>query len=142
MAVNSTLHEAENAIVIKNLTKKYDDFSLKNVSFTVPKGSIMGFVGENGAGKTTTIKAILDLIRMDEGEITVQGASSKLLPKQIKSEIGVVFDGSNLHDNMNVGSINIVMRNIYPNWDEKRYEEYVEKFELSRKKIIKGFLEV
>lgn len=139
MTNNSTLRETDNAIVIKNLTKKYNEFTLNNVSFTVPKGSIMGFVGENGAGKTTTIKAILDLIRMDEGEITVHGTSSVQLPKEIKAEIGVVFDGSNLHDNMNVGSINIVMKNIYPNWDEKKYGEYVEQFQLPKKKIIKEY---
>ena len=59
--------EYENAIEIKNLVKRYDGFTLDDVSFTVPKGSIMGFIGQNGAGKTTTINCILNLIKRDEG---------------------------------------------------------------------------
>lgn len=139
MTNSKTLTNSENAIDVHNLTKKYHDFTLDNISFTVPKESIMGFVGENGAGKTTTIKAILDLIHADEGEISVLGFNSKQLPRELKSQIGVVFDGSNLHDNMNVDNINTVMKNIYPNWDEKAYNANIEKFQLPRKKIIKEF---
>ncbi|HWT73413.1 MAG TPA: ABC transporter ATP-binding protein [Mobilitalea sp.] len=139
MANSMTLADTENAINIRNLTKKYGDFTLDHISFKVPKGSIMGFVGENGAGKTTTIKAILDLIRTDDGEISIFGTGSKHLSMEIKSQIGVVFDGSNLHDNMNVGDINIIMKNIYPNWDTKKYEEYILQFQLPRKKIIKEY---
>lgn len=134
-----TLPKSENAIVVKNLTKNYKDFTLDKINFTVPKGSIMGFVGENGAGKTTTIKAILDLIHTDSGEISVLGSDSRQLPKELKAQIGVVFDGSNLHDNMNVNNINTVMKNIYPNWDENIYFSHIDKFNLPRKKIIKEF---
>ena len=127
------------AINVKNLSKNYKDFTLNKISFSVPKGSIMGFVGENGAGKTTTIKAILDLIRLDEGEVTILGSEAKYLPAEIKSQIGVVFDGSNLHDNLNVKNINLVMRNIYNIWDERVFNEYVKKFQLPENKIIKDF---
>jgi ABC-2 type transport system ATP-binding protein len=127
------------AINVKNLTKNYKDFTLNKISFSVPKGSIMGFVGENGAGKTTTIKAILDLIRVEEGEVTILGSGAKDLSAEIKSQIGVVFDGSNLHDNLNVKNINLVMRNIYHNWDERVFNEYVKKFQLPENKIIKDF---
>ena len=58
---------------VKNLTKQYTDFKLDQVSFSVPKGTIMGLIGENGAGKSTTINAILDLIRKDEGTVTFWG---------------------------------------------------------------------
>ncbi len=127
------------AIAIKNLSKSYKDFTLNKISFSVPKGSIMGFVGENGAGKTTTIKAILDLIRTDEGEVTILGSNAKMLPMDLKSQIGVVFDGSNLHDNMNAKNVNIVMKNIYQNWDERVFYEYLRKFQLPEKKIIKDY---
>ena len=139
MADKVISEEIEYAIVVKNLTKKYDDFKLDNVSFTVPQGSIMGFIGENGAGKTTTIKAMLDLIRTDSGEISILGASSKQLPKEIKAQIGVVFDGSNLHDNLNATNINTIMKNIYPNWDDEIYKTYMQKFQLPLKKIIKEY---
>jgi ABC-2 type transport system ATP-binding protein len=127
------------AIVIRNLAKKYDDFTLDNVSFCVPKGTIMGFVGENGAGKTTTIKAILNLIHIDKGELSVLGYDSRKLPQEIKAQIGVVFDGSNLHDNINAREVNLIMKNIYPNWDESIYMDYIKKFNLPEKKIIKEY---
>lgn len=136
---NNLMQESDNAIVIKNLKRNYKDFTLGNISFHVPKGSIMGFVGENGAGKTTTIKAIMNLIQYNEGEITVLGVNSRELPKELKEQIGVVFDGSNLHDNMNSRNINLVMSNIYSNWDKKIYEEYMKKFQLPDKKIIKEY---
>jgi ABC-2 type transport system ATP-binding protein len=121
------------------LAKKYDDFTLDNVSFCVPKGTIMGFVGENGAGKTTTIKAILNLIHIDKGELSVLGYDSRKLPQEIKAQIGVVFDGSNLHDNINAREVNLIMKNIYPNWDESIYMDYIKKFNLPEKKIIKEY---
>lgn len=129
----------KDAISIRNLMKKYDDFTLDNISFSVPKGTIMGFVGENGAGKTTTIKAILNLIHTDKGEVSVLGYDSRKLPHDIKSQIGVVFDGSNLHDNINVKAVNLIMKNIYPNWDESIYMDYIKKFNLPEKKIIKEY---
>ena len=89
------------AITIKNLNKTYKDFSLQDISFSVPKGSVMGFVGENGAGKTTTLKAILNLISYDSGNIEIFGLDSKKNEKEIKEQIGVVFEGSNFHENLN-----------------------------------------
>ena len=65
------------ALRIEGLCKKYADFQLDHVTFSLPKGSIMGFVGENGAGKTTTIKAILNLIAADSGKIEVLGLDHK-----------------------------------------------------------------
>lgn len=129
----------KNAIEINNIVKQYHDFKLNNVSFCVPTGSIMGFVGENGAGKTTTIKAVLDLIRIDSGEITVFGKNSRNLSNALKAQIGVVFDGSNLHDNMTIHNINTVMKNMYPNWEEKKFESYLKEFHLMEGKIIKEF---
>jgi ABC-2 type transport system ATP-binding protein len=129
----------KDAIAIKNLTKKYKDFTLDRINFSVPKGCIMGFVGENGAGKTTTIKAMLDLIHTDEGEVMMLGSNAKTLSMELKSQIGVVFDGSNLHDNMTVKNINGILKNIYPNWDERVFYEYIKKFQLPESKIIKEY---
>ncbi len=129
----------ENAIEIKNLKKSYKDFTLNNISFNVPKGSIMGFVGENGAGKTTTIKAILDLVKKEEGEISILGSDSRKLSKDIKSMIGVIFDGINLHENLNVKNINSIMNNIYPNWDSAEFHKNIKQFQLPEKKSIKEY---
>lgn len=128
-----------NAIEVENVTRHYKGFTLDKVSFNVPSGSIMGFVGENGAGKTTTIKAILDLIHTDEGSIRIWGNSSKKLPKDLKALIGVVFDGSNLHDNLTTDNINLIMTDIYSNWDTKVFFNFLNKFKLPKNKRIKEF---
>lgn len=130
---------SKDAIVIKNLTKKYAGFKLDNISFSVPKGTIMGFVGENGAGKSTTIKSILNLIHIDGGNISIMGYDSKSLPMDVKACIGVVLDGSNLHDNINAKEANLIMKNIYPNWDEDVYMNYIKRFDLPGSKIIKEY---
>ncbi len=127
------------AVVIQGLTKRYKDFTLDNISFRIPKGSIMGFVGENGAGKTTTIKAMLDLINIDSGEAYLLGCPSRSLTMEAKSELGVVFDGSNFHDNLTITNISLIMRNIYKNWDEVMFQGYIDRFHLPQNKIIKEF---
>ena len=137
--VYHTDNRLQNAIEVKMLTKKYDQFSLDKVSFTVPQGCIMGFVGENGAGKTTTIKAILNLIRPDAGEIYVLGEAAGSLSKEVKARIGVVFDGSNIHENLTASEINLVFKNIYPNWEEKSYYQYMSRFNLPTNKRVKDF---
>lgn len=141
MKGSNTFHlsKSDRAIVVNNVVKQYDNFKLNHINFEVPKGSIMGFVGENGAGKTTTIKAILDLISIDEGEISILGSDSRNISKEKKALIGVVLDGSNLHDNLNIDNINQVMRRIYPNWEEKTFFHYIRKFQLPEKKIVKEF---
>ena len=67
----------ENILEVKNLSKKYTGFELKNISFELPKGMIMGFIGENGAGKTTTIKSILNIIGNYKGEVKIFGLDNK-----------------------------------------------------------------
>ena len=86
------MSDYENAIEIKNLTKRYDGFTLDNISFNVPKGSIMGFIGQNGAGKSTTINTILNIIKADSGEIRVFGKDTRTADVQIKQDISAVFD--------------------------------------------------
>lgn len=87
----------ENILEIKNLCKEYNGFQLKNINMELPKGMIMGFIGENGAGKTTTIKSILNIIN-SEGSIKIFGKDIKLNEKEIKEEIGVVLDDSFLSE--------------------------------------------
>lgn len=84
----------DSAIEVRGLCKHYRDFSRQDVSFTVPSGSIMGFIGENGAGKTTTIKSILGLLRTDGGSISVLGRTPVMDRRAIRQDIGVVLDGS------------------------------------------------
>ena len=129
----------ENILEIKNLSKKYDGFELKNVNIELPKGMIMGFIGENGAGKTTTIKAILNIINRDSGEIKIFGLDNKENERKIKEDIGVVLDDSFLSEYLNPSDINKIMKNIYKDWDEKLYFKYIEDFKLPKEKISKEY---
>lgn len=129
----------ENILEIKNLSKKYNGFELKNVNIELPKGMIMGFIGENGAGKTTTIKSILNIINRNSGEIKIFGLDNKENERKIKEDIGVVLDDSFLSEHLNPSDINKIMKNIYKNWDEKLYFKYIENFKLPKEKISKEY---
>lgn len=129
----------EYAINVTGLCKSYQDFALDNVSFAVPKGSIMGFIGENGAGKSTTIKAMLNLIHRDAGTVEILGMDLDSHEKEIKERIGVVFDECCFHDNLTPADISKILGNIYQNWDGKLYEKYLAQFGLDAKKKIKEF---
>ncbi len=129
----------ENALEVKNLCKKYDHFELKNVSFTLPKGMIMGFIGENGAGKTTTIKAILDIIQSYSGEIKIFGLDNREYDKEIKEDIGVVLDDMFFPEILTPNDIDHTMQGIYKNWDTKMFHDYLKEFSLLPNKQIKTF---
>ena len=128
----------ENILEVKNLCKKYNQFELKNVNLTLPKGMIMGLIGENGAGKTTTIKSILNLTN-STGEINIFGLNVKKYDKKIKQDIGVVLNENFFSEYLNPKDINKIMKNIYKNWDEKLYFKYLEDFKLPQNKISKEF---
>ena len=129
--------ENENILEIKNLCKKYKGFELQNVNITLPKGMIMGFIGENGAGKTTTIKTILDIIRDYTGEIKIFGIDNKKNDKKIKENIGVVLDDMFFPEILTPNDINSIMKNIYKNWDSGLYFRYLDDFSLPNNKAIK-----
>lgn len=129
----------ENILEIKNLCKKYNGFELKNINMNLPKGMIMGLIGENGAGKTTTIKSILNLLNDYSGEIKIFDLDNKQKEKQIKEDIGVVLDDSFLSEYLSPKDINEIMKNIYKNWDEKLYFKYIEDFNLPKDKMAKEY---
>ena len=96
----------ENILEVKKLSKKYDGFELKNINIELPKGTIMGFIGEYGAGKTTTIKSVLNIIKRDSGEIKIFGLDNIKNEREIKEDIGVVLDDSFLSEYLNPKDIN------------------------------------
>ena len=100
----------EHAIEVKGLTKKYDNFSLKGIDLTVPKGYIMGLIGENGAGKSTTIKAILNLIHKDSGTINILGYDHQAYELQIKQQIGVVFDECHFPEQLKPKDLSLLLQ--------------------------------
>ncbi len=121
---------------IKDLTKSYRDFKLDRVSFSIPKGSIMGLIGENGAGKSTTINAILGLIKKDKGTVRFWGKELDS-SKQIKENIGVVFDGINFYETLTPEKVGKICAAAYKQWDSSTYQKFLERFSLSKGKEIK-----
>ena len=121
---------------IKDLTKSYRDFKLDRDSFCIPKGSIMGLIGENGAGKSTTINAILGLIKKDKGTVRFWGKELDS-SKQIKENIGVVFDGINFYETLTPEKVGKICAAAYKQWDSSTYQKFLERFSLSKGKEIK-----
>ena len=129
----------ENIIEIKNLKKKYDDkFELGEIDITIPKGVIVGLIGEDGAGKTTLIKLMLNIIKSDNGEIKIFGKDNKRKEKEIKEDIGVVLDNMFFPELLNAKDINNSMKDIYKNWDSKLYFSYLKEFDLPDNKSLKS----
>ncbi|HJJ83216.1 MAG TPA: ABC transporter ATP-binding protein [Methanocorpusculum sp.] len=125
----------QNALEVHSLNKSFDRFALKDVSFTLPRGAVMGFIGENGAGKTTTIKAVLGLIRKDSGDISVLGGSIE--DASIRAKIGVVFDDLHLHKTLRIRQAAKIFPHLYEDWDADLFKEYLNRFNLDAEKKIK-----
>ena len=131
-----------NAILeVRALTKKYknSDFCLDKVSFDLPRGAIMGLIGENGSGKTTTISCILNTIIKDSGTVKVFGKEMSDDSTEIRNDIGVVLDASNFSNDLTAIKLSSVMRLFYTNWDNELYDGYLKKFNLPEKQKIKTF---
>ena len=129
----------ENMVEVRNLCKNYNTFSLKNVNFSLPEGSIMGFIGENGAGKTTTIKLLLNEVKRDGGKIRIFGMDNIKDEIKIKSQIGTVFDESYFYGGFTVEDIERILKNVYKTWDSSLYAQYLRNLSLPRNKRIKEF---
>ena len=129
----------QNAVEIRNLTKRYNGFCLDNISFQIPWGCVVGFIGENGAGKSTTIKAMLGLLPFEEGEINVAGHKirEESGTDDWREQIGVVFDECNFPSELRVKHISKSMKYIFRTWDEQRFSEYLIRFELPLDKKVK-----
>ena len=126
------------AIEIKNLVKRYDDnFQLGELNLDIPSGEIIGLIGENGAGKTTLIKSILDILRINKGEIKIFGKDIKNNETLIKEDIGVVLDNTFFPEVLNAKDIDSVMKSIYKSWDSKLYYDYLKEFNIPVTSIIK-----
>ena len=127
----------ENNIEVRQMTKTYPAFRLDRVDLCVPKGSIVGLIGENGAGKTTLIKGMLGLIHPEEGEVLIFGKDTQTSMKEIKKDIGVVLDGSFFMELLKVQAIDTVMKGIYDKWDTALFYDYLERFGIDPSKKIK-----
>ncbi len=122
---------------VRDLTKRYPTFTLDKVSFSLEPGYIMGFIGRNGAGKTTTMKAMLNLIHRDGGQVYINGKSFFDNERECKGEIGFVMGEFDCYKNATLRKITDVTRRFYPEWDQKAYEGYLSRFALEEGKKVK-----
>lgn len=129
----------ECAMEIRGLCKRYEGFRMENVDLKFPEGSIVGLIGENGAGKSTMIKAAMNLIERDEGEVRFWGRALAENEKQFKEDIGVVFDSINFYDTLTPVRIGKICKAAYRNWREDVYSGYLKRFELPGNKEIQTF---
>lgn len=115
------------------------NFTLDHVSFSVPYGSIMGFVGENGAGKTTTISCVLNTVSKDSGTIKIFGKELADTDTELKEKIGVVYDGDNFPAYWTAEQLSDVMQGLYTNWDNELFKKYLNDFRLLPNQKIKSY---
>ena len=118
----------QDCIRVKGLRKNFKGFSLEDVSFRVPRGCVVGFIGENGAGKSTTIKSILGLVNADAGEIEVFGKRMREIGREEKNRIGTVLGETCLPENLNLKDLDGIMKHIFTNWDSEKYFQYADRF--------------
>ena len=127
------------ALTVSGLTKRYEGFTLADISFEVPQGTITGLIGENGAGKSTTLHSILGLVHRDGGEISILGAPAEGLQPEARENIGVVFDGTNFSEELTPKRLNKVLKGVYSSWDEGYFFFFFYKLSLPVSKKIKSF---
>lgn len=129
----------EHLINVSHARKSYGGFLLDVDELVVPRGCVMGLIGGNGAGKTTTIKAIMGLISLDAGEITLLGRrvvkGSSLIEE--KKRVGVIFDTCPFPAELTVGDVSRLGEAAYLNWDAKVFEELAGRFGLGWDKAVK-----
>ena len=127
------------ALEVRGLHKTYKEFELKDISLQLPKGCVLGLIGENGAGKSTLINAVLGLVDSEYESLKVLGQEFAGNEKKIKEEIAVIFDKTCYDLAMTPLFIGKILSNVYSNWDMEKYHNYLERFELPKKKKLKEF---
>ena len=128
----------EYSIVATELKKDYGEFNL-NVSVKVPKGNIVGLIGENGAGKSTFLKLILGLIESNGGSFEILNEKKINENRMILENIGVVIDDNVIPENLNIIQVNRIMNDIYEQWDEEKFYRLTEELKLNKDKKIKEY---
>ena len=124
---------------LRSVTKRFAGFTLEQINFALEPGYIMGFIGPNGAGKTTTIKLIMNLLRLDGGEIMIFGLDSRRHEQEIKQRIGFVFDESHFYENLTIAEMTRLIAPFYRSWDWAAYQKYITLFDLPERKLLAQF---
>lgn len=126
-----------NTVEFKNVAKNRKDFTIQNLSFTIPTGFITGFIGPNGSGKTTTIQMMMNLLQIDKGDIRIFGNSHK--NHHNKQRIGFVYDDLYMYEDFTIANMKAFIAPLYKTWNENLFQRYLEQFELPLRKKVKKF---
>ncbi len=126
-----------NYLEVKNLSKSFEDFRLHDITFTLPKGYIMGLIGPNGSGKTTTIKLILNMLKRTSGEVKILGLDNIIGEQEAKRNLGVVFDSNYFSDEWKISQVEKSVSVFYENWNTQKFSETLEKFHIQPSKKVK-----
>jgi len=129
--------DTDNILTVNELTKHFRDFSLKNVSFRLPRSYVMGFVGPNGSGKSTTIKLILNLLCKDSGQINVFGLDNLEHELAIKNRMAFVFDENHFYEELSIRDMARIIAPFYRHWEPQTFEKSLKDFDLNPKQKIK-----
>ena len=124
---------------IRGLSKRYINFSVEDVTFKVPDGTVVGLIGENGAGKSTIIKSVLGAVHPDGGEILVDGMPLDKLDRSGRQKISFVLDDMGLPMELTLSMLDKVLSNIFEKWDSAKFKSLVQKFGLPEKKMLREF---
>lgn len=124
---------------VKNLSKHYKSFDLKDISFTLPKGYIMGYVGANGSGKTTTLNLITGILKGTEGEVYIDGLSREGDERSYKEMIGYVGDDSYFPDHLKIKHVRGILKDFYPTFSVDKFNDFIRGWNLPENKMIKDF---
>jgi len=119
---------------VQHLHKRYEKFHLNDVSFSLERGYIMGFIGINGAGKTTTLKSMLNMVHADSGTVRLLDRDFSEHEVALKQELGIMLGDMNLYVKKRVSLITAVVRRFYDNWDDEIYADYCRKFSIDQDK--------
>ena len=121
-------------VEVRDLRKEYPAFTLRDVSFSVEKGRITGFIGRNGAGKTTTIKSIQNLVHPNGGEIHYFGLPLTGHEAEIKKRIGYSTGTVSWYPRKKIRDIVDIVSKFYETWDDAAYRRYLRLFDLNEDK--------
>ena len=127
----------EAVLSVQSINKHYPGFALENVSFSLAPNRIMGLIGKNGAGKSTTLKAILNMVSPESGNVTMFQKNFYQYEKECKQRIGVVFGGIDFYPLKKLSTITAVTQKFYTDWDEEQYQKYIKRFALNESKKFK-----
>ena len=131
---------SENALELRHVSRRLGDFELRDVNLTLPKGCILGLVGENGAGKSTTIRLLTGELRPDSGTVSVLDAEPGGPDfRAVKERLGVVLDDAWFPEILNARQVGTMMAMTYESWDAALYESYLTRFTLPREKNFKDY---